>query len=326
MIDGNNKILVINENKYVIAAIIIPFSIAGVLVRIALTRLETYPGSPVFGLVYAQWVGCFIMGIVVINKPLLFKWYYPLHAALSTGLCGSITTFSSWQLQIFKEFANYDAHPHTRGKNILAALSVFLVTMAMSWQSLLFGQHVGKLLIKRCNVPEIKVTPRGFTTSYLYSQDYGVILLGLLSWIGVLMAAIFTRTELALACVFAPAGALLRWILSFYNASFFDKFFMGTFVANIIGTIILSVIVLLQSGAVSLTVINCDILQALADGFCGCLTTISTFMVELNTLSLLDSYIYGSSSIVIAQCFVFVILGSFVWSQGVDPPTACSSA
>ena len=74
MIDGNNKILVVNENKYVIAAIIIPFSIAGVLVRIALTRLETYPGSPVFGLVYAQWVGCFIMGIVVINKTLLFKW------------------------------------------------------------------------------------------------------------------------------------------------------------------------------------------------------------------------------------------------------------
>jgi fluoride ion exporter CrcB/FEX len=55
---------------------------------------------------------------------------------------------------------------------------------------------------------------------------------------------------------------------------------MGTFVANIIGTIILSVIVLLQSGAVSLTVINCDILQALVDGFCGCLTTISTFMVS----------------------------------------------
>ncbi|RCH77801.1 hypothetical protein CU098_005127, partial [Rhizopus stolonifer] len=91
-----------------------------------------------------------------------------------------------------------------------------------------------------------------------------------------------------------------------------------TFIANIFGTIVLSILVLLQSGAVSPAISSCEVIQALADGFCGCLTTISTFMVELNTLGIWDGYVYGISSVVVAQCFVFVILGSFIWSQGIN--------
>lgn len=320
MMQDGGRILVINENKFLISAVIIPFSIVGLLVRIALTRLETYTGAPVFGLVYAQWVGCFIMGIAVTNKTLLFNWYYPIHAGISSGLCGSITTFSSWQLEIFKEFANYDANAHTRGKNILAAISVLLVTLAMSWQALLFGQHMGKLLTKRWDLPEIKVHSHGFTTRYLSFKDYLIIAFGILAWIGVILAAVFasTQRELALACVFAPVGALSRYLLSFYNAKFSASFLIGTFIANIFGTIVLSILVLLQSGAVSPAISSCEVIQALADGFCGCLTTISTFMVELNTLGIWDGYVYGISSVVVAQCFAFVILGSFIWSQGIN--------
>ncbi|ORE01384.1 hypothetical protein BCV72DRAFT_217423 [Rhizopus microsporus var. microsporus] len=330
---NEEKVLVVNENKFVIAATIIPFSIAGVLIRIALSRLETYSGAPVFSLVYAQWIGCFIMGVVMTNKTLLFqctrfdiKRYYPLHGGLSSGLCGSITTFSSWQLGIFKEFANYNANPHTSGKNVLAAISVFLVTLSMSQQALLFGQHIGKMY-KRTDIPEVKVAPQGFTSKYLSMKDYLVISFGMLCWIGVVFAAVFGKSqkELTLACVFAPAGALLRWVLSFYNSSLYSLFFVGTFTANILGTIILAALSLLQSGAIIMTPIKCYVLQALADGFCGCLTTISTFMVELNALPLVNSYIYGISSVVVAQCFMFVILGSYIWTQGVHPSAICVS-
>jgi fluoride ion exporter CrcB/FEX len=68
----DNKKIAVEENKLVIAFIIIPFSIAGALIRIALQRLEVYTGAPVFGLVYAQWIGCFVMGIAVKNKTNLF--------------------------------------------------------------------------------------------------------------------------------------------------------------------------------------------------------------------------------------------------------------
>lgn len=72
MADAEVKSVEVIENKLVIAASIIPFSIAGTLIRIALTRLQDYSGAPVFGLVYAQWVGCLIMGIAVKNKNDLF--------------------------------------------------------------------------------------------------------------------------------------------------------------------------------------------------------------------------------------------------------------
>lgn len=74
MSDLQLKTIEINENKIAIAAAIIPFSIAGVLIRIALQRLQDYTGAPVFGLVYAQWVGCLIMGLTNKNKNALFLW------------------------------------------------------------------------------------------------------------------------------------------------------------------------------------------------------------------------------------------------------------
>lgn len=74
MSDSQLKTIVINENKVAIAFALIPFSIAGTLIRIALTRLQDYPGMPVFGLVYAQWVGCLIMGIAVKCKIPFIVW------------------------------------------------------------------------------------------------------------------------------------------------------------------------------------------------------------------------------------------------------------
>jgi fluoride ion exporter CrcB/FEX len=215
----------------------------------------------------------------------LFR-YLPLQVGISTGLCGSITTFSSWQLGIFKEFANYAAYPHTRGKNVLSAISEFLVTLAMSLNGLVFGHHIGSwiapFLFKSMESgTELNVIPRGFSIRYLRKYDYIVILIGVASWLGVMFAAIFAKDqkELALACVFAPFGALLRWYLSFFNGRF-KGFPIGTFTANIFGTIVIAVLGLVESG-VYVTAIACDVVKGLADGFCGCLTTISTFMVTL---------------------------------------------
>ncbi|KAI8969968.1 CrcB-like protein-domain-containing protein [Mycotypha africana] len=325
------KAIEVNENRIAIAAAIIPFSIAGVLIRLALQRLETFPGAPVFALVYAQWIGCFIMGMAGKLKSPISLWYQPCHPGITTGLCGSITTFSSWQLGIFQEFANFNAYPHTRGKNILAAISEFVVTLAMSLNGLKFGQHVGEWLTGILNshptrcfgrqeenkmMSEEKIVPKGWSVRSLTRKDYCTILFGIACWIGVILAAIFTENqkELALACVFAPVGALLRWMLSFVNKKNVT-FPLGTYIANIFGTAVLAALILSRSGP-QLTPISCNVVEALGDGFCGCLTTISTFMVELTTLPRRHSYIYGILSVVVGQCFMFVILGTYIWTNG----------
>ncbi|KAI7865469.1 CrcB-like protein-domain-containing protein [Spinellus fusiger] len=319
----------IPENKLAIVGLIIPFSVAGVLIRIGLQRLENYSGAPVFGLIYAQWIGCFIMGITVYNKVTLLQWYLPLQVALSSGLCGSITTFSSWQLDIFKAFSNYSDADHGRGDNVLAAISQLLVTLGMSFTGFIVGQHAGRCIewIVQCkhssqgkDQHELKVVPHHFETEYLQLHDYGVIIFGLLLWVGVVLAAIFTQQqqEIALACVFAPVGSLLRWRLSFLNVYMENHFPVGTFIANVFGTAVLAVLALVQSGPM-LSPMACTLTQALADGFCGCLTTISTFIVEIKTLSFSNTYMYGTISVVVSQCLLFVILGSYVWTQGIHP-------
>jgi hypothetical protein len=74
MDDYQTKTIEINENKVTIAFAIIPFSIAGTLIRLGLCRLQDFPGMPMFSLVYAQWLGCLIMGIAVKCKNPLILW------------------------------------------------------------------------------------------------------------------------------------------------------------------------------------------------------------------------------------------------------------
>ncbi|KAI8379054.1 uncharacterized protein BYT42DRAFT_567242 [Radiomyces spectabilis] len=269
--------LAVFENKWPVAALIIPFSIAGLLIRIGLQRLETYPGAPIFGLLYAQWVGCVIMGFVAEIKPSLSAVYLPLVGGISSGLCGSITTFSSWQLGIFKAFANYDGDPHSTGKNVLAAISQLLVTLAMSLNGVVFGYHIGKLykawILQGRSPAKLRIVPAGFSLQSLARLDFGIIAFGILCWLGVIFASVFAQgqRELAFACVFAPIGALLRWQLSFLNLWRGGVFPIGTFAANIIASIVLAVISLLQSG-VPMSLMSCYVLTGLADGFCGTLS------------------------------------------------------
>lgn len=115
---SEGQALKLYENKLIIFAALIPFSIIGMLIRVGLTSLETYTGAPVFALVYAQFIGCTIMGFVAKKKDFLLKKYLPLQIALSTGLCGSITTFSSWQLAVFQAFANTSGDNHATGYNV----------------------------------------------------------------------------------------------------------------------------------------------------------------------------------------------------------------
>eukprot|EP00591_Stephanopyxis_turris_P000206 CAMPEP_0195520642 /NCGR_PEP_ID=MMETSP0794_2-20130614/17369_1 /TAXON_ID=515487 /ORGANISM="Stephanopyxis turris, Strain CCMP 815" /LENGTH=535 /DNA_ID=CAMNT_0040650051 /DNA_START=38 /DNA_END=1642 /DNA_ORIENTATION=- len=95
----------------------------------------------------------------------------------------------------------------------------------------------------------------------------------------------FYRTRW-LSALFAPFGVILRWRLSFLNGKGKWKWFpTGTFIANLAGSMISAIAV-----GVSIQFENngnywiFPILSAIKIGFAGCLTTLSTFAVESNTL------------------------------------------
>ncbi|KAI9276473.1 CrcB-like protein-domain-containing protein [Umbelopsis sp. AD052] len=332
-LDAADTTLQVNENKLPIVAALIPLSILGALIRIGLNLLETYNGAPVFGLAYAQFIGCVIMGVVVKKKDFLIKTYLPLQIALSTGLCGSITTFSSWQLGTFEAFANYAGADHARGYNVLAGLSQVLITLAVSVCGLSLGYHIAYALdhaLTRQSAIKLDtrhyiITPVGYKFSGNV-HDILCELAGLASWVAVIViaATVTSKQHITLACVFAPLGTLVRWWLSRYNTRM-AGFPLGTFIANILATLVLAIVTLLMSGPVSSSA-GCNVLQGISDGFCGCLSTISTFTVEMTTLKLRAAYKYTMASLILGQIIMFVVLGSFIWTSSVWSPgvqTSC---
>lgn len=329
---SEGQALKLYENKLIIFAALIPFSIIGMLIRVGLTSLETYTGAPVFALVYAQFIGCTIMGFVAKKKDFLLKKYLPLQIALSTGLCGSITTFSSWQLAVFQAFANTSGDNHATGYNVLAGLSEILVTMAASVAGLQIGYHLAYMLdhivthhlAKKLDTRAYTVDSVGYRLSR-EPKDIVSFIVGVLSWVAVIVVAatVVSDQKLSLACVFAPLGTLLRWWLSRYNTRI-AGLPLGTLIANLIATLVLAIVTLLMSGPVT-SFVSCSVLQGISDGFCGCLSTISTFTVEITTLKLRTKYRYFFISLVLGQVIMFVVLGTYLWTSSIWSPAVQKS-
>lgn len=71
-------------------------SYAGVAARVYLSKLGQIDGVAYFHSLYAQLVGTTIMGLFVAHKEILEKKHQIIFSAITVGLCGSMTTFSSW--------------------------------------------------------------------------------------------------------------------------------------------------------------------------------------------------------------------------------------
>jgi fluoride ion exporter CrcB/FEX len=192
------------RDDLIVASWIIFLSIWGALVRIGLSALSTYPGQPVFQLIWAQFVGCAVMGFLLQDKTLFpkDKRYVALYIGLTTGFCGSLTSFSSFMWNCFQALANLDPYfERARGDNVLALIGQVIITLSVSIAALRLGAHAAQLT--RHMLPSI--TEMNKAKRHL--DSLGVIL-AIGSWCG---AAIMTgmlpqwHPEL-LTTVFAPAG------------------------------------------------------------------------------------------------------------------------
>lgn len=282
------------------------FSIWGALSRIGLSALTTYPGSPIAGVIWANFAGCFVMGFM--TEEIRFftgppapnghpngnggelkqttegnhwsndKKGIPLYIGITTGFCGSLTSFSTWMRDSFWAMSNtHPAHPRYRGYNVEALLAQIIATVALSVGGLKSGAHFALFLR-----PFIPTMP----TSFRPHLDIFGMILGPACWIGVIMMAIFIpkwRGIVLFSGVFAPLGTLLRFLASKKLNPLLPSFPLGTFSVNVSGSMIDAVFILLQSYS-GVSFVGCEILQGLEDGFCGCLTTVSTWVVEVTTL------------------------------------------
>jgi CrcB protein len=261
----------------------------------------------------------------------------PLYIGLATGFCGCFTSFSSFIRDSFLAMSNDLPTPLTHptnngpvgatsastvhrngGYSFLALLAVLITTVALCISGLHLGAHMAIAL-----EPFIPSLPFKFSRKIL---DRVVVFLAWGCWIGAIALSIWPpdrnnghpeiwRGRVVFALVFAPLGCLGRFYASLYLNGRINSFPLGTFVVNILGTAVLGVSYDLQRVPLG-GVIGCQVLQGIEDGFCGCLTTISTWVGELNSLRRANAYRYGAASIIAGLGLLTVIIGSMQWTRG----------
>ena len=97
---------------------------------------------------------------------------------------------------------------------------------------------------------------------------------------------------------------------------------VGTFIVNIVGTIVLGACWDLQrapltDGAIGGGRVGCQVLQGVQDGFCGCVTTVSTWAIESKGLQRKHAYFFGAMSVTVGLFSLVIIMGTLVWQDGI---------
>jgi fluoride ion exporter CrcB/FEX len=319
--------------------------IIGVLARMGLNTLTSFSGSQYGGVLWSNFTGCLVMGILVgserlfesllqeeIIKPSLrreWKRYgqkteIPLYIGIATGLCGSLTSMSSFILQVFEystgllESASIKSYPD-RGYGVAAFLSYTIVTFSVS----IMGFYVGRDAARALD---------GVFLRRYYVTDYELLIEGLLSAIGfvgwivlVVLSIVMKSTEWrewTLACAFAPFGVYARYWLSRKLNPINKRFPLGTFTANVLATMLIAAVTVVQYGIspngspILRHVSPCQVVSAIAQGFCGNFSTVSSFVAELLVIPRGYSYIYFVTTIFVCFSSIVLILGTYSWTHG----------
>jgi fluoride exporter len=335
---------------YTISYLVI-FSLLGTLARLGLQALTTYPGMPIT--VPSHWpnfAGSFIMGFLTEDRVLFnnakpaispkdttpnrsgdeerntsleleaarkahmaHKKTIPLYIGLATGFCGCLTSFSSFMHDLFLALSN-DLTPtaaRNGGYSLASVLAVLLTSISLSLSALFVGAHLA-IAAERLT-PSL---PYGFMRKVL---DRVAVPIAFAAWLAVILLCIFPpdhswRGAAAFALAFAPLGCLVRFFVSLRLNSRITGFPLGTFTVNIVGTAILGMAWDLANVPLG-GVAGCQVLQGIEDGFCGCLTTVSTWVVELSTLRRKNAYAYGGASVAVGFALMVVIMGGLRWGR-----------
>lgn len=282
-------------------------------------------GGALFVALPANVVGSFILGVLTVLKPSVWppipwlKADHPLqshdalHAAIKTGMCGSLTTFSSWNSQMV---IMLDGSQTVLGPQIASALCGYLLGTLAAVGSFCCGTHVSAWLNNWRNPIDVASERReGDPPRTIHyprldrrrsrlcnvfrvltsGRNIGIVTLIVLTTLflvgDVVFNSVFYRS-VWMAVVCTPPGALLRWWLAVrYNGVAIrpgmDWLPVGTLAANIIGSCISILLLALQfrhfkDAGSSWPAL---ILSAICDGTIASFTTVSTLVKELFEIS-----------------------------------------
>ncbi|KAI5960816.1 uncharacterized protein KGF55_004386 [Candida pseudojiufengensis] len=315
---------------------IIHGSIWGVLVRKGLMQLTTYNGAYLSGVIWANFTACLIMGLAIDSGVFWMKLLdndifpnkgaIPVYTGITTGFCGTVSSFSTVILDAFNRTADTQIGKYYHYPNAAYGIMQFFAVMLAEFGLSIMGFHMGKHISTLIDNYLPSINHKTYKIIEKISMIIGVCL--------IIITCVLLGTKpngswrnWTFSMFFAPFGAILRFYLSKYVNSKVKNFPMGTFTANVSGTLLLAIFTLIGrgklpngKGRINSHIMGCHILTGLDDGFCGALTTVSTFVAELFGLKTIHSYFYGATSALISFAIMILILGSYNWTVGLTDP------
>ncbi|PCH41090.1 hypothetical protein WOLCODRAFT_137184 [Wolfiporia cocos MD-104 SS10] len=301
-----------------VLSLLMPVSVLGCLARLGLEALVTFDGRSIFPLAWVQVGGCFVMGFALGAREPIGRFYGPIYTAITTGFCGSFTTFSSWQFAVFQAWINSGHYHRDWLRDVIDGLTQIVFTLALSLSAVQFGAHISSLI--RPFFPTLPSPNR--------TIRYGLNIFSIIFYAATYPAYFRLpeayREKATSALLYSFPGTLTRYVLSIQLNNRFSLFPVGTFSANMLGTALIGMFMVLQSTRGPPSPNACNVLSGLANGYCGCLTTVSTFAAEVAALENKKSWFYAILSIVVAQLLLLVILGPSYWAGNVSEQTTCA--
>lgn len=297
------------------------FASIGAYTRVGFSYIQVWKIETNYNSHFYNTLGCVIMGFATKHKKYFFdeaqsKLYKFGFVSITSALCGSVTSFSSVQMECNKSFfLQWDsswgnAFASSTGAKFYEWLLCMLSTVAIPLVGFHFGQHLALL-------SPIWKQPRELSIST--ERKIFVAIIGISGAIFLLIILLATvaypkHSFIAYTSVFATVGAYARYRLSLFNPRY-PTFPVGTFVANISGTWLLAIITVWSRFVVDYYDTRVQaVLFGLSFGFCGCLSTVSTLVKEIDELPVKSAYVYSVTTSLVAQIGIILLYNSFTYT------------
>lgn len=185
--------------------------------------------------------------------------------------------------------------------------AVMIAAFSSSFIGFIIGRHFSLFILPRSSK---------ITKSARYLNDniriwlFPILIIFSIPLIVLLVVLLSTGqyTYIIYSVIFAPFGSLTRYLLSIIF-NFNTNFPLGTLFANVIGSYIYFGMVAINQYVHNLSLLEKQVITSVIQGYCGCLTTVSTFILEVDTIKK-HRYIYGYFIITLLPIqIVYIILG-----------------
>lgn len=251
-----------------------------------------------------------------------------LHLGLRTALCGSITTFSSWNAQMVLMM---DGTGTVLGSQLVAAIFGYVIGLQVAVASFRAGRTVASWFHLEVN-PHVfeadvdmdigdddekpKLKKRHQMTARIFPSMLAIVIF-VLYLLGDFWWKINYYRTLWLSCLWGPFGTFLRWKLATLNGKLrienWQWFPIGTFSSNIFASVVSCLINALFTAPMVEKSLAHDMLVGIKLGFAGCLSTVSSMVKEMVEITDKNphfdkkSFIYSYGTL-ISCCFIGLLV------------------